>query len=943
MLLFFYISTQILVGISQESSKSFRITTELFKEGEYQEARELYNSLLKELDEYRGEALFRIGECDYNLGEYDKAIKTFQKVWHEYRDSYLAPEALYGMILSYIAGENWDKADDMLYKLISVYPGYKSAQKTLLAEAIILFKHGQYNEVTTILEDIDTKEALFYKAKSYFSLGEPMRALATLKKLIEEYPETSLARYAHYYMGDVLFFSGDFEGALYKYIVFLEKYPYSNLKDYAKYKLAVCCFNKGDYMGAMVQLRPLLNSSDKYLAAHSNLLFGESLMETGSYDKALKSLTRVKSNFSDLRAGALSDLKMGEVFLKKKDTLQARILYQQMASRYTSGDFAGFGEYLAGAQLFSEYDFNEAKNYFTQILEHYWGSGFHCPATAMLIRTYNQMGDYELSIALGSRLIKEMDCKRDKIWKGRAMFHLAEAYYIKSRYNKAKLLYKEIIDGFSDPLLIAPSLSAYGWCLLHEDRYNEAERQFKRVIASYWRDTTSLINSLFGEGVVLYNRGEYEDALDEFEGIPSIEEGSQSAPRAIFYAGKCYYNLEYYRQAIESWEKILSKYHNSKIAANAAYQIGQTYFQALKYDQAVAYFKLVLKEYPTSAIVPRSLIALGNSYYNGEDYSQAVREFSKFIQLYQGDTLIPQVKSSLSRAYYMLGQEDKIAMREFIEKFKGDPNAALAQFNLGIDSYDKGNYEEAIKEFKKTVVDFPETEYAEKAGINILKSYEELENYEKLKEEAEQFQIYFPNSKRKPLALFYKGIGFYHLMDYKSASLAFKELVGEYPESDYASSAQYNLSQCYKQIGETEKAASELKTYAGKENSFKTQILSGVTYQENGDFKDALDIYQGITPGNPEQKAELYSRKGKCLREIGKTDEAIAEYRKLMPLDLMDNGYQIEGLAELGALFEKEGKVKDAIKSYSRLLEVTTDDGIISTVKKRVNYLRGKK
>ncbi len=943
MFLFLYISFQFVVGISPEASESFRITTDLFKEGEYERARKLYNSLLGEMKEYRGEILLRIGECDYNLGEYDRALGTFRKLWLDYKDTYLAPEALYGMIMTYIAKNSWDKADEMLYQLTSDYPGYKSAQKTLLAEAIISFKKGKYKEVVNKLENIYTKEALFYKAKSYFFLDRPMESLTTLKKITEEYEESSLARYASYYMGDVLFFSDDFEGALYKYNEFLEKYPYSDLKDYAKYKLAVCYFNRGDFIETIEYLRPLLSSSDRYLSAHSNLLYGESLMEIGIFDEALEAFTKVASQFSDLKAGTISDLKMGGVFLKNGDTLQARILYQQMASRYTSGDLAGFGEYLAGAQLFSEQDFNEAKNYFTRLLKDYWGTDFHCPASVMLIRTYNKMGDYELSIALGSRLIEEMKCQDDEIWKGRAMFHLAEAYYIKSRYNKAKILYKEIINEFSDPELLVSSLTAYGWSLLHEDRYDMAEKQFKRVISSYSTDTTSFIYSLFGEGVVFYNRGEYEKALDQFESIPMFDEESPVAPRSVFYAGMCYHNLEYYRQGIESWENVLSRYPNSDIAANAAYQIGQTYFQALKYDQATAYFRLTVDEYPNSPIVSGALISLGNSYYNGEDYRSAVRQFSKFMRLYEGDTLIPQVKSLLSRAYYMLGQEDKDVMREFIERFKGDPNAALAQFNFGIDSYDMGNYEEAIKEFKKVIIDFPETDYAEQAGINILKSYEELLNYGKLNEEAEQFLKYFPNSVRRPLALFYKGMGSFHLKDYKAASEVFKEIVDKYPESDYASAAQYNLSQAYNRIGETEKATSELKSYASKGDSFKAQISLGAAYQEKGDFKEALDEYLQIMPQGPEQKAELYSRSGKCLSELTKTDEAIATYRRLLPLDLVDNNYHIKGLAELGTLFEKVENFKDAIKTYSRLLEVTSDESIISSVEKRLNYLGEKK
>ena len=940
----FLLPVQSLLGITPEAAEAFRITSDLFKDHEYERAKELFNSLLGEMEEYRGEALYRIGECDYNLRNYDRAIENFRKVWEEYGDTYLAPEALYGLILSYIASGNFREAEEILSKLISRYPGYKKAKKTLLAEAILSFEKGNYPEVVKKLENIDTKEALFYKAKSYFSMSKAIEALSHFKKLTEDYPDSPLAQHAYYYMGDVLFFSGDYEGALYKYNIFLDKYPYSKLKDYAKYKLAVCYFNKGDYSKAMRHLKPILNSSDNFLAAHSSLLFAESLLGVGEFDEALRIFTRVISNYANLKVSAMADLRMGETFLEKDDTVQARIVYQQMASRYTSGEFGGFGDYLAGAQLFEEEDFSQSKNYFTRILKNYSGSDFICPATAMLIRTYNKMGDYELSIALGSRLLKDIDCSKKRIWKGRAMFHLAEAYYIKSRYKKAKELYREVTEQFNIPELMSPALTALGWCLLHEGRYDIAEKQFKKVLTGYSRDTTSFICSLLGEGVVLYNRGEYKDALDYFERVPDISPEKSLAAKSIFYAGKCYYNLEYYRQGIEGWERVLSEYHDTEMAANAAYQIGQTYFQALKYDQSIAYFRLLIKDYPESPLVLKSQIALGHSYYNSQDYQSAVREFSKFLSLYPEDTIYSQVRSSLSLAYYMLGQEDKDALKEFIKRFPGDPKAALAQFNLGVDAYDKGDHEVAIEEFRKTVVDFPETEYSEKAQINILKCYEDMENHEKMAKEAEQFLEYFPKSKKVPLALFYKGMGYFYLNDYEKAIKAFKSIAREYPESEYVSCARYNLSQCYKKMGETERAVGELKTYSnsGEGSEFKGQILSGAVYQEQGDYERALNIYSEIKPTNLKEKAELYSRKGECCVKLDKIEVAIVEYKRLLPLNLKNNKYQMKGLAELGGLYEGKKDIQKAIKTYSRLLEITTDESVISTVRERLEYLKSR-
>jgi TolA-binding protein len=793
-----------------EAIKLFLQATELFEAGEYDEAREKFQlSINKGLGEYDIEALYRIAECHYNTGNYKKALSIFYRVNSESRDTYLYPESIYGIASCHIAMKNWEEAERSMLQLTSDYPGYKESDKTKVTNAIIAFGKGNYEEVTKLLENIETKEALFYKGKAYFYLEDYIKSLAAFKKLTDDFPESPLARYACYYMGDVLFFSGNYSGALYKYNDFLEKYPYSTLKEHASYKLAVCYYNEDNYVKTIETLKPILNSQDIFLAAHSNFLYGKSLKGLDRKQEALSTFTKIVSNFPELKIASLANIEMGQVFLEMGDTTQARIVYQQMSSKYTSGETIGLGDYLAGGLSFMEEDYLSTKKHLNKILRYYWGSDITCPTIALLFKTYNKTKDYELTIALGKVLLSEESCKKGDIWKGRAMAELAEAYYQTNQYEDAKNLHQEIIKEYvySDPELLAASQTGYGWCLLHENRFDITENQFEKVMSAYGMDTTALVNSSFGNGIVLYNKGEYEKALNFFESIVKISPDHSLKPKAIFYAGKSYYNLEYYRQAISSWELILEKYRSSEIAPHAAYEIGMTYFQALKYDLAAPYFKTVIDEYPDSPLVPEALIALGNNYYNGQAYRKAIDAFSKFIELYPNDSLAEEAKQTLSSAYYMSGQENPQLLKEFIEQFPSDPKAALAHFNLAVDFYEKGNKEQALEEFRKVVINFPETEYAEDAQVNVIKIFDERKDYEKLVSEANLFTEYFPDSPKAPLALFYKGSGYFYLGDYGKAIEAFKKIISDYPDSEYISNAKYNLDQCYKKLGSTERVS----------------------------------------------------------------------------------------------------------------------------------------
>ncbi len=797
-----------------EAIKLFLDATELFNEGKYDEARVKFEKALRGLGEYRLEALYRIGECYYNTGNYKKALSIFYSITSESRGTYIYPESIYSIACCHIALENWDEAEMSLSTLTSEYPGYKESDKTKVIKAIISFGQEHYEEVTELLKDIETKEALFYKGKAYFFIKDPRKSLAAFKKLTDDYPESSLSRYAYYYMGDVLFFSGNYPGALHKYEDFLKKYPYSELKEYASYKLAVCNYNEGNYLATIEYLKPTLNSQDIFLAAHSNFLYGKCFKELGRSEEALSTFTKIVSNFPELKVASLANIEMGQVFLAMGDTVQAQVVYQQMSSKYSSGETIGLGDYLAGGLSFTEGDYMTTKKHLDKILRYYWGSDITCPAITLLLRTYNKTRDYSLTIAIGEALLNKKPCENDDIWKGRALFNLAEAYYQTGQYEKAKNIYQEIIREYeySSPELLASSQAGYGWCLLHEDRLDVTENQFTKVMSAYSMDTTSFINSSFGNGIALYNKGEYEEALNFFEAITKVSTNHPLKPKGIFYAGKSYYNLEYYRQAIESWERILQNYPESSIAPDAAYEIGMTYFQASKYDMAAPYFKMVIDEYPNSPLVREAMMTLGNNYYNGENYKKAIDVFSKFISVYPNDSLIDEAKQSLSSAYYMAGQENPQLLKDFIEQFPSDPKAALSQFNTAVHFYEEGNKEKALETFRKVIIDFPNTEYAEDAQVNIIKIYDEMKDYNNLISQANLFLEYFPESDRVPLALFYSGSGYFYLGNYAKAIEAFKKIINDYPESEYYSTATHNINQCYKRLGSTERIGGEEQT-----------------------------------------------------------------------------------------------------------------------------------
>ncbi|TET21509.1 MAG: tetratricopeptide repeat protein [Candidatus Cloacimonadota bacterium] len=930
-------------GGMRDPGGNFEMAEQLFFEQDWELALKYFKSLTGH-KQIGPESQYRVGECLYNLKRYDEAIKVFEKCHKRNKGPYLAPEALYGIGMCYIAVKHWAKAEEFIFtKLAGEYPGYKYAKKTLAAEGILLFGKGDYKSAIEKLEDVDTKEGLFYRAKAYFALKKYLNALQSYKELIKLYPESDLAKYAYYGMGDVLYFSGDFKGALYKYEIFLRKFPRSELKDYAKFKLAVCYHNQDDFLTAMEYLKPLLVHKDRFLASHSNYVLGQSYQGMENYDEAIRAYQRVSSNYPNQRVAALASLRLGRAYILKGDSTQALIVFRQISSLYRTGDFAGLGDYLAGANLFLATRYEEALDHFKRIVDYYERPVIIDASFAMLLRTYNRLANYEMTIAIGNPLITKIPFDKESTWYARSLFYLGDAFYYKAIYEKSKPFYREIVDKYSDPKTIAAAVAGVGWINIHEERNNIALENLTRVVSGYTTDTSAVISAQFGIGVAHFNSQEFMKSLDAFEGLQKTFPEDPSSAKAMFYMGKCYYALEYYARSITAWETVLAQYAEYPIAADAAHEIGRTYFSALKYPEAISYYQLVINDYPESKLAKASQLEIANSHYNNNDDENAIKAYDKFLKQYPEDKLSPDALAGIERAYYRRGIQDPEKMREFIEKFQASNLAAEAQFNLGIEAYEKQDYEVAIDEFRKVVVDFPESEIAADAQGNIVECYKKKEEYEDVISEAEKFVNYFPESPMIPQVKFSMGMAYFKMHAYKEAAETFHQITKEFPDSDFASSARYNMALCYKKLGKTEKAAAILQSYGEEgtgETSIMAKIQAGIVYMEKSDFVKALTIFETVSPTKAKESAQLYELMGECYQNTNREADAIQSYLRLKSLSLVDNAYQVKGLAKLAVLYEQQQRFNDAIDTYQRLIQVSTNGQVKKTANDRIAYLR---
>lgn len=96
----------------------------LYDQNQNKEARELYQAIVNEFryTDSAAEALFYIGNCDFNLGEYDKAIETYRTYLKKYPNKLLASFAYESIGLCQEEKGDYKWAIETYRQLIEKYP-----------------------------------------------------------------------------------------------------------------------------------------------------------------------------------------------------------------------------------------------------------------------------------------------------------------------------------------------------------------------------------------------------------------------------------------------------------------------------------------------------------------------------------------------------------------------------------------------------------------------------------------------------------------------------------------------------------------------------------------------------------------------------------------------------------------------------------------------------
>ena len=775
----------------------------LVEERNYTQAASELTGLVRDYgsSEFGDELRYALAETYFNLGRYERSLGLFKGIISRPRESYIKPEALYGLTLSSIMLGRFREARATLDSLAK-RPGYENDDRTSFASGVLSYFEKDYDQAAVKLTGLPMPEAKFYLGKSYAAAGKPLQALLQFKEVTTEAPNTLLATMAHFAAGQALFLNADYDGARAKFRFFVDNFPYSALADYARYFLGCALVAMKEYAAAVEQLTPLTRHSNNFLAAHANYFIGYADIASGNADDAVARFQKVRANYPNTKIASFANLQLTQAMLATADTAQTLLATSQLTTMFGTGEVAGVGSYLSGVIYYQLGEFDRAEHQFERVLTDYAGTSLREPACAMLLLTLNTAGRYEKCVAAGAKYVADYpDDQND--WRAKTLYSLAEGFYYYGKYSEADVFYQQAYDHRAGREIAPYARLGRNYCLYHLGRAGEAADGFKGLLNAADEDTLFTVGAYLGYGYSLFNQGKYLEALDVFEALGNtFPDLALAAVPAYFYAGYCYYQLKYYGQAVDAWTELINRYPESGAkAAEAAFRSGDTYFKALEYDKAVSNFRFVVERHPASEYAPPSQALIAQSYYNQGRYLDAVREYQKFLDLYPSDPQGQSVRRSLETSYFLAGQEDSLVMDEFLHRFPQSEMAAEGRFRRGRALFDAGDFAGAALELQQVVVNFPGSAVAGDAQLLTAESYAQLKKWEEAAQAYRKFLDYFPEHEQRDGALFNMAIARFNLGEYEASLESFQAVLDSFPDSEYARSARENIDACRQRLG----------------------------------------------------------------------------------------------------------------------------------------------
>ena len=337
----------------------------------------------------------------------------------------------------------------------------------------------------------------------------------------------------------------------------------------------------------------------------------------------------------------------------------------------------------------------------------------------------------------------------------------------------------------------------------------EVRAAYRAVFENYpdsrWADDAlyqlALLPRTDEEGFALYRRliRDYPDSEFADDSMYAIAITTYRIAEELGKTGTLESLTAYYDRALVLFNQLIATYPGSVLQSEAQLSAAMCYYGRGDVNIAISQLENIKMELRGNPIIYRIFYTLGNIYLGQQDYENAKVEFKNVVD--SGDQeYAPSASFRLSQTYFAEGQIKEAEAK--YNEVEGKTEEAEVKYNEA-----EAKYNEAIAGYQKVIDLYPDMQVGQDAHFYIGWVYEKTKDYDEAITRLEAAIENYPDNENAINAKFYIGQLALANENTDRAIEVFQKFADDPNHTyDHRLSAQYQVAEIYKEIGNMEQA-----------------------------------------------------------------------------------------------------------------------------------------
>ncbi|WP_442845344.1 tetratricopeptide repeat protein [Leeuwenhoekiella sp. H156] len=863
----------------------------------------------------------------YNSKQYLAAQTLFNEIKQETTDPTIEGDCAY-----YIANAavrlNQSGADARMQKFVEEYPTSTKRNSAYKDVADYYFENGKYSAAKRWYEQVDISRLSWAEMEKYnFNMGyvhlksnSPEEAKVYFNRVrnSEKY-----GAQAKYYEGFMAYENDDYEEASQ---LFEEVEAEEGTREDLSYFKADLNFKQGNFREAIRLAEEQLPTANRNEQSELNKIIGESYFNLGEFDKALP-------------------------YLKE---------YKGKRGKWSNTDY-----YQLGYAYYKQGDFDNAISEFNKIID--GKNSVAQNAYYHLADAYLQTGKKQEALN-AFRNAYQMDFE-PKIKEDSGLNYAKLSYEIGNAYEPAPQAIGNYLEAYPN----APQRQQLETLLIDSYITSKNYKAAMDLLESNrnYQDQEAYQKVAFYRGIELYNDGDYQEAIANFEKSLKASASPEFTARALYWKAESEYTINRIDEALLTFKQFeqSSAARSLPEYGDLAYNLGYAYFKKKNYDQAASYFERYVKSGSNDNVRKAdAYMRLGDSYFINSKYWPAMEAYNEAIAMPGVERDYATFQKAISYGFVDRNAQKIEALSNFANQFPQSSYRDDALYELGNTYVATGDNERGIQAYDRLVREIPKSKFAAKSQLkkaliydNTGRSDEALrlfksvaENYpgtpEGVQAVASAKLIYIDNGQVDAYGRWANSLDYISVEDSELDDAAFssaeKQLVGsnnpqaiqnfekylrEYPNGQRAMEAHFYLGQLYFGQNEYLKTIPHYNYVIEKERSeFTEQALArlGQVYLSERKYAEAVPVLQRLENESdiPQNTIFAQSNLMKSYYELKQYDNAVAYAEKVLANSKIDNNVKSDAQVIIARSAMQTGNERRAAEAYAEVSKIATGE-----------------